>query len=422
MNRGLVSLTVFVCLTVFSSSGTCPSLYGNAGPSRSYPGESTPKKPSIKSITTGPKIIWDAQFGKAYRLLWGPSPGGPWEPFGETVLGTGKEMCIHDEGGDARMRFYRLEITELIPPRTVPIRGGTYDMGDHFGLDPTYSAPVHTVRVTTFFMDVTEVTNAHFCRYLNIARQAGEVQLGGKAGVCNADDSRFNYLDLRRDPFNPLFFDSDVLYSERSDSFEVVPGREYHPVAGVFWYGAAAYCNWRSGEEGLQPCYDLHTWKCNFEADGYRLPTEAEWEYAARGALRYSAYPWGNEIDGSKANYAHSGDPHENDCDLGIGHPTTPVASYAPNRYGLYDMAGNVMEFCNEYFQPYYYQDCVENGIADNPTGPAFPMHEMGGLSREYVLRGGSCWNSPADLSCGLHWPPSQGALGFRCVRRRRVP
>ncbi|MDP2896112.1 MAG: SUMF1/EgtB/PvdO family nonheme iron enzyme [bacterium] len=373
---------------------------------------------SIESTDAGVKIMWDSEYASGYMLFWSLSPAGPWEHLTGFLPGTDMNVSVHDQTADLRMKFYRLEISKLMPPRAVAVAGGAYEMGDTFGLDPIYSAPVHTVRVTTFFMDLTEVTNADFCRYLNIARQAGDVELGGKAGVCNPDDSRFNYLMVRRDPFSPFSYDSDIFYSERSDSFEVIAQREHHPVAGVFWYGAAAYCNWRSGEEGLEPCYDLHTWECNFDADGYRLPTEAEWEYAARGGLRYSIYPWGDEIDGSRANYADSGDLHENDSYLGIGHPTTPVASYAPNGYGLYDMAGNVMELCNDYFQPYYYEYCVENQIVDNPTGPAFPMHE----GRTHVFRGGSCWDSADDLSAGLHYVPSRGAIGFRCVRRPRSP
>ncbi len=368
---------------------------------------------SIKSIAPGPRIAWDSEFGNGYRVLWSVSPGGPWEPLSGALSGTGEEMHVYDDDGTAMRKFYILEITDVTPPGMVPIPGGTYEMGDHFGLDPLYSVPVHSVGVDSFYMHSAEVTNGDFCRFLNAAWQAGWVQIGTKPAIYSADEAELFYLELRT-WYN---LHSEIFYDEFSDSFSVVCGRKEHPVVTIGWHGAAAYCNWRSEQEGLQRCYDPQTWECNFGADGYRLPTEAEWEYAARGGLRYSIYPWGDEIDGGKANYVESGDPHEDDWYVAIGVSTTPVASYPPNAYGLYDMAGNVMELCNDYFDPYYYEYCVENRITNNPTGPLLPLHDGG-----HVLRGGSCWSDPVDLSCGLHDPLGSGALGFRCVRRPGLP
>jgi formylglycine-generating enzyme required for sulfatase activity len=383
-----------------------------------FPGTAPGEKPRIKSITPGPKIAWDSQAGFEYRVSWGWWPRGPWEPLGDYLRGTDHEMWVYDDAGDAVVKLYRLEIRELVPAGMARVPGGTYEMGDHFGLDPMYSLPVHTVRVDTFFMDATEVTNADFCALLNEAWQAGEIVTGevspfGDPVVRGAEDPYSVYLWLRT--WGTL--SCDIFFDEFSDSFEVVFDRDLHPVVRVAWRGAAAYCNWRSEKEGLAPCYDLHTWECNFALDGYRLPTEAEWEYAARGGLRYAIYPWGDGIDGSKANYADSGDRHENDGFIGLGEPTTPVGSYPPNAYGLHDMAGNVMELCNDYFDWYYYRYCVENRISDNPTGPLAPVCGGG-----HVFRGGSCNSNPLDLSCGLHAPPGTGALGFRCVRRPRSP
>jgi formylglycine-generating enzyme required for sulfatase activity len=144
----------------------------------------------------------------------------------------------------------------------------------------------------------------------------------------------------------------------------------------VSWYGAAGYCNWRSQQEGLENCYDLSTWDIDYTKNGYRLATEAEWEYAARGGNHdpYYRYPWGNSIDDSMANYWGSEDPYEEE----YPYPwTTPVGYYDGNQiptgvdmvngYGLYDMAGNVGEWCNDWYEEDYYSTSPEN----NPTGPA---------------------------------------------------
>ncbi len=199
--------------------------------------------------------------------------------------------------------------------------------------------------------------------------------------------------------------------------FSVESGMAHHPVNNVSWYGAVAFANWRSAQDGLTPCYDLSTWSCDFAAAGYRLPTEAEWEYAARGGLQptYYQYPWGNTIDGSQANYYNSGDPFEGS----IPH-TTPVGYYdgsqtpsgvdMANGFGLYDMSGNVGELCSDWYSSSYY------GVSpsSNPHGPS------SGSSR--VFRGGGWYNHsgpPLNMRSALrhgHTPNLQN-IGFRLVR-----
>ncbi|MFV1964309.1 MAG: SUMF1/EgtB/PvdO family nonheme iron enzyme [Pirellulaceae bacterium] len=146
------------------------------------------------------------------------------------------------------------------------------------------------------------------------------------------------------------------------------------PAERVPWTEAARFCNLCSQQEELTPCYDTETWECDFEADGYRLPTEAEWEYACRAgsATRFSFGDDENDL----AKYAWA-KPHSRGR-------TWPVGQKRPNAWGLYDMHGNVWEWCNDFYSDSYYR---ESPLA-NPRGP--------GSGKRRVLRGGA-WNSPAE-------------------------
>ncbi len=163
-----------------------------------------------------------------------------------------------------------------------------------------------------------------------------------------------------------------------------------HPVHYVSWLECVEWCNARSTQDGLTPCYTPPLWTCDFGASGYRLPTENEWEYAARGGSVDQTYPWGNTIDHTNANCEIDGDRHP-DYAGGINPHTSPVGSFEPNGYGLYDMAGNILEWC------------WDSVIGDR------------------VVKGGS-WNLDKDAArCGQrNWvEPStfRNELGFRTVR-----
>jgi formylglycine-generating enzyme required for sulfatase activity len=243
----------------------------------------------------------------------------------------------------------------------VLIPAGSFEMGSRHGRED--ERPVHTVWLDAFWMDRYEVTQAEYER------------LGQVEAIPNP--AHFRGPDL--------------------------------PVEQVTWPQAARFCNARSRAEGLPVCYNEDTGECNFAAGGYRLPTEAEWEYACRA--------------GSDADYSFGADARK----LGdhawfadnAGKKTHPVGRKKPNAWGLYDLHGNVAEWCQDVYDKGYYQ----SSPAKNPRGPAD--------GKEYVLRGGS-WKSPAEaLRSAYRLGESPGfsdaclardAIGFRCVRRADQP
>ncbi len=302
-------------------------------------------------------------------------------------------------------------VTWVLHAEMVPIPAGEFEMGRHVGTGDADELPLHTVYVNAFFMDVHEVCNQEYADYLNTAYAQGRVEVSagvvhqagvGGFGLCRTTGSS---------SFSRITWDGST--------FGVTPGKDDHPMVMVSWWGACTYANQRSRDDGLTPCYDEVSWTCNFTADGYRLPTEAEWEYAARGGEHnpYYEYPWGDTIDGSMANYLNSGDPYE----TGPDPRTTPVKYYdgdqvpsgvdMVNGYGLYDTSGNVWEWCWDRYASDYYS----NSPYDNPKGP------NGGYQR--VVRGG-CWGFGASYSRSARrwvaYPVSYDSLiGFRVVAVR---
>ncbi|MFH1006688.1 MAG: SUMF1/EgtB/PvdO family nonheme iron enzyme [Candidatus Latescibacterota bacterium] len=247
--------------------------------------------------------------------------------------------------------------TENIAPN---IPAGFFQMGDAFNEGDGDERPVHTVYVDAFYMDVYEVTNAQYCVFLN---DQGNQTEGGDP-----------WLDIGS---------SYCLITQSGDQFVPESGYEDHPVSEVTWYGARAYAEWTGG----------------------RLPTEAEWEYAARGGLEGKRYPWGDTMGHDDANYYGTGGRDQ-------WNRTSPTGSFSPNGYGLYDMAGNVWEWCNDWYDGGYYS----NSPGSNPTGANTGTYR--------VLRGGSWFVNALHLRCAYrssfyYSDPlfSVLSIGFRCVR-----
>ena len=217
--------------------------------------------------------------------------------------------------------------------------------------------PVHPVYVDAFYMDKYLVTNAQYKVFVDANPQWQK--------------------DLIPDAYH------DGFYLFRWNGGSYLDGEGNHPVTGVSWYAAMAYAHWM----------------------GKRLPTEAEWEKASRGGLVGMKYPWGNTIDASMANYDENIDD------------TTPVDRYMPNRYGLYDMSGNVDEWCfDAYDETFYANSPHRNPVAGGQVGNKFTS-----VKSERVLRGGSLRDAAWALRVAYRYgfPPTltSDSIGFRCVR-----
>ncbi len=254
----------------------------------------------------------------------------------------------------------------------VAIPGGTFEMGDELGDLWDGCRPVHPVTVSGFEMSTTEVTNAQYAAYLNPAIASGAVEVKdgdvyGKTG----EGSGMRYLDIGYDygGENKCWITFD------KGKFAVTSGKENWPVVAVSWYGSKAFA--------------LHY--------GYDLPTEAEWEYAARGGKQYMYGTDDGTIDSTKVNY-----------DMHVGCPT-PVGAYPANPFGLYDMSGNIWEWCNDWYGPY-------------PDGPVTdPAGAQSGEVR--IIRNGT-WDNKA-FKCRVAYrgrfvsTDGDYGLGFRVVRRK---
>lgn len=315
---------------------------------------------------TGRHIVWNA--------------GADWN--GQFVPSTKVRVTAHDG------------TTPPAPPGMAYIPAGAFQMGDNLD-GMTDAMPVHIVNIDAFFVERFEVTKELWQSVYTWSSGHGYVY-------------------------------------DRTGAFK----GNGHPVHSIYFRDALKWCNARSEKEGLTPCYytdaaktivyktgslSIDNTMVKWDASGYRLPTEAEWEKAARGGVLGAKYPWGDSIDGSRANYSGSGDPFES-----AGDPTTspvgyfngdqtPPGSDMANGYDLYDMVGNLFEWCWDNYDSTYYSS---PDALNNPKGST--------SSGKKVIRGGS-WSqsgNSAHLKCAGRYSWNSGnyldsyqQIGLRCVR-----
>lgn len=250
----------------------------------------------------------------------------------------------------------------------VLIPAGEFQMGSSNG--EVDESPIHSVYVDDFYMDRYVVTNSQYKAFLD------ENPKWHKDNI-PTEYHDGNYLKLWKENSYPL----------RIENF---------PVVSVSWYAAMAYAEWAEK----------------------RLPTEAEWEKAARGGLVNKTYPWGDTIDNRKANYGKRWDGRVSTIGM------TPVGSYPPNRYGLCDMVGNIREWClDAYHADFYIHSQRQNPMAGGSINSILSSYMK--ITNSRVFRGGTWYFKPASLRVSLRLRdiPSFAvtSVGFRCVQKEGV-
>lgn len=334
----LLIMLIMVSLILFSCSKD------NTGPGNAKPGIPSNPNPedNVTSVSIYTDLSWECSDpdgdSLTYDVYFGISSNPP-------LVNSGQSSTTYDPGNLNEETTYYWQIvahddhsysttddiwnfitgTTPEPPEMIYVQGGTFEMGDHYNEGNSDELPVHSVYLDSYYIGKYEVTQAEYEAVVGI---------------------------------NPSYNIGDNL-----------------PVESVNWYDAVTFCNLKSQQEGLTPCYNLNDWSCDFSANGYRLPTEAEWEYAARGGVNWTDdYRFsGCHVSYDLLNHAwyssnSSSQPH-------------PVGTKLPNQIGIYDMSGNVFERCNDWYDSNYYS----SSSSSNPHGPSSGNYR--------IMRGGSWWS-----------------------------
>jgi formylglycine-generating enzyme required for sulfatase activity len=306
------------------------------------------------------------------------------------------------------------------------IPGGEFSMGgvnpagmQEGGHEVMFDArPVHRVYVDGFYMDETEVTNAEFdafvkaTGYITVAERKPTKEEFPGAPEANLVAGSVVFTPINTNDLSDHYrwwsYVHGASWKHPFGPGSDIHGKENYPVVHVTWEDAAAYAKWA----------------------GKRLPTEAEWEFAARGGKAGDLYTWGNQLkpDGKWMANTFQGKFPAEDQGLDGFAGIAPVRQYPANAYGLYDMAGNVWEWCSDWYRPDYYRSFGSGAVARNPRGPEESIDPAEPGAKKKVQRGGSFLCT--DQYCTRYMVGTRGKgefrsasnhVGFRCVRDQKV-
>lgn len=302
------------------------------------------------------------------------------------------------------------------------IEGGVFEMGADNDQGRNDEKPKHSVKLKGFYMDITEVTNEQFAKFV---KATGYITTAEKD--VNWEEIKTTLPPDTKKPEPELLKAASLVFVPTQNAVNLqdysqwwhwthgadwkhpkgpqsnIIGKEKFPVVHVSWDDAVAYCQWA----------------------GKRLPTEAEWEFAARGNLKNNIYTWGDEkveLGKNKCNYWQGDFPNKNETKDGF-YGAAPVKSFAMNGYGLHDMAGNVWEWCADLYHQDYYKQTEHISLIKNPTGPNKSFDADEPTLTKRVIRGGSflcneSYCSGYRVAARMKTSPDSGMehLGFRCA------
>lgn len=354
-------------------------------------------------------------FGVPVRVVEGDLGDGVIGGVGRRLVWNAETNWGLGNGGDL---LFRVVATQDLPEMGF-IPGGVFRMGDSFGEGSEWESPVHPVYVTPFYMQEAVMTNAKFRDLAQWGYDEGLIRVGSNA----------IYRPVSFTTERLFYFSTRTALEFTNEKFLVDWSWREQPVIGATWYGAAVFANFLSAREGLEPCYDLRDYTCDYAASGYRLPTEAEWEKAARSGLEGKRFPWGDTITHEQANYfSRTIENYDLSTTRGYHNDyeepwrpfvqavfSNPVRDFAPNEFGLYGMVGNVRTWCQDHYVNRYYE---ESPFGD-PSGPERPVLQLASL---HSVRGGSWMDNASRLRVAYRQSANPleviQDIGFRYVRR----